>query len=824
MANPSPVSGAAQPKAGNGGPRLPYLPGLDGLRAVAVLAVIAYHADMGWLSGGFLGVEVFFVISGYLITTLLVAEWEQHDRLDSKGFWLRRARRLLPAVYVLIAAVLTITVLFLPDEVASLRGDAVAAIGYVTNWWLIISQKSYFEAVGRPSLLRHLWSLAVEEQFYLFWPLIMAGILGLLWRGKRWLAVALVLGAAIASSVWMAALYQPDVDPSRIYYGTDTRAAGFLLGAVLALVWSPFRLRRPERPAGRVVLDVVGFAALAGLLVAGLKFDEFTPFLYHGGFFLVGLITAVAIAVVVHPGAKVFPIILGWGLLRWIGLRSYGIYLWHWPVFMLTRPELDVTIAGWPLLALRLGITFVLAEISFRLIETPIRQGFLGRTWAALKAAQGPRRRRLTFGWAAVVGALALFVGALSVSVATAREPAPPPYLAVQAIDTFDATPVPTPPSDADTSIRASLAATPTTGASASVDTPATSGLSYASGRSAAAGMRVDDTAVPTAAPTATPDTGQEIASSAGSGSAQATPEMIPPPIGESPSHPYGTTGGPTPTATQPPTRVGVARVAVNVRQGPSRDFGVVTVLDVDEGVTLTGKTSDSQWFQVRTANGLEGWVATEFMNAEGAVDALAVVATPTPPPTVPAAQQQANNGQQQNNGAQGASQQAAPAAAAPIVPANIRVTAIGDSVMLGAVTEMQRLMGSVNVDAAVGRQAGQAVDIVRYRRDAGQLGQVVVVHVGSNGTFNARQLDSLMNVLQNARRVIIVNDKVPRTWQESNNRMLAENVGAYPNAVLVDWNSIGNAHPEYFWNDGIHLRPEGARAYATLIAQAIMR
>ncbi|MFN8483700.1 MAG: acyltransferase family protein [Anaerolineae bacterium] len=789
MAKRTPQTGVAQPKAGNGGPRLPYLPGLDGLRAVAVLAVIAYHADMGWLSGGFLGVEVFFVISGYLITTLLVAEWEGNDRIDFKSFWLRRARRLLPAVFVLIAAVLTITVLFLPDEVASLRSDAAAAIAYVTNWWLIISQKSYFEAVGRPSLLRHLWSLAVEEQFYLVWPLIMAGMLWLLWRGKRLLAIGLVVGAAVASSIWMAALYQPDVDPSRIYYGTDTRAAGFLLGAALALAWSPFRLRRPAARRHRVALDVVGFAALAGLLVAGLKFDEFTPFLYHGGFLLVGLITAIAIAAVVHPGAKVFPLILGWGILRWIGLRSYGIYLWHWPVFMLTRPELDVTLGGWTLLGVRLAITFVLAELSFRVIETPIRNGVLGRAWAGFKTARGTQRRRLTFGWAAIAAALTIFVAALSVTVATAREPAPPPYLAVQAIDTFDVTPsppvvvaAPTTPADMGTGVKP----TPT-------------------GLPAAVVMRVDDTSAPTFAP----ETSQEIASSAGSGSAQPTPEFVPPPIGESPRHPWGTAGGPTPTATQTPTREATARVAVNVRQGPSRDFGVVKVLDADERVTVVGRTADNVWYKVRTGDNTEGWLAAEFLILDGA-DALAVVATPTAPPTAPGAQANADAGPQPP--------------APPIVPANIRVTAIGDSVMLGAVAEFQRVMGSVNVDAAVGRQASQAVDILRARRDAGQLGQAVVLHVGSNGTFNARQFETLMDVLQNTKRVVIVNDKVPRTWQESNNRMLAESVAAYPNAVLVDWNSVGAAHPEYFWNDGIHLRPEGARAYATLIAQAIMR
>src|ERR671917_1081296 len=212
--------------------RLSYLPGLDGLRAFAVIAVLLYHAELSWIRGGFLGVEVFFVISGYLITTLLLTEWHQQGRINLMGFWLRRVRRLLPALYLLLVVTLAFAVVFLPGEVARLRGDALAAFGYVTNWYLILGEQSYFETVGRPSLLLHLWSLAVEEQFYLLWPpLFVAGIILL-----RRYALLVALAGAAASALLMAFLYQPDVDPSRIYYGTDTRATGLLLGAALAFV------------------------------------------------------------------------------------------------------------------------------------------------------------------------------------------------------------------------------------------------------------------------------------------------------------------------------------------------------------------------------------------------------------------------------------------------------------------------------------------------------------------------------------------------------------------------------------------------------------
>ncbi|MGH3108103.1 MAG: acyltransferase family protein, partial [Rubrobacter sp.] len=226
---------------------MPYRPGLDGLRAFAVIAVLLYHADLAWIPGGFLGVEVFFVISGYLITALLLAEWRLRGRIDLKTFWLRRARRLLPALYVLLVATLTFAVVFLPGEIAGLRGDVLAALGYVTNWYLIFGQESYFEAVGRPSLLQHLWSLAVEEQFYLIWPPILA--LGLCigaTRLRRRRVLTVVIFGAVASAMAMALLYVPGVDPSRIYYGTDTRATGLLCGAALAFLWSPGDKYRPS--------------------------------------------------------------------------------------------------------------------------------------------------------------------------------------------------------------------------------------------------------------------------------------------------------------------------------------------------------------------------------------------------------------------------------------------------------------------------------------------------------------------------------------------------------------------------------------------------
>jgi peptidoglycan/LPS O-acetylase OafA/YrhL len=366
--------------------RLSYLPGLDGLRAFAVTAVLLYHAELPWIRGGFLGVEVFFVISGYLITTLLLTEWHQQGRINIVGFWMRRARRLLPALYLLLVVTLAFAVVFLPGEVARLRDDALAAFAYVTNWYLILGEQSYFETTGRPSLLQHLWSLAVEEQFYVLWPLLLTVALwGVAAPRRRWrrrrLALCIALAGAVGSALLMATLYQPGVDPSRVYYGTDTRVAGLLFGAALAFVWVPGRIPRWAGQIKPLLLDIAGVVALGALVWFYLQLDQYQPFLFRGGFVLVALATAVVILVAVHPHTHLGPHLLGWRPVRWIGVRSYSIYLWHWPVFMLTRPELDVPVTGLPLLALRLAATIVLADLSYRFVETPIRTGALGRAW-----------------------------------------------------------------------------------------------------------------------------------------------------------------------------------------------------------------------------------------------------------------------------------------------------------------------------------------------------------------------------------------------------------------------------------------------------------
>ncbi len=602
--------------------RMRYMPGLDGLRAFAVTGVLLYHADLTWIPGGFLGVDVFFVISGYLITSLLLAEFRNQGRIGLGQFYLRRARRLLPALFLLLGVVGLFAVVFLPDEVTKLRGDVVAALFYGTNWWQIFHNLSYFEAAGRPPMLQHLWSLAVEEQFYLVWPLLLTAMFKL-WHGRRRPMILATLGMIAASSLLMIVLsisrgYPLDHDPSRVYYGTDTRAFTMLIGAVLAMVWAPWRLSERTTRGGRVVLDAIGVGSLLGLTWMFLNVNEFSNDLYRGGFLVCSVLAALVIAVTVHPAADLGRWILGNKPLRWIGERSYGIYLWHWPVFMVTRPVLDINLTGTPNLILRLAITVALAELSFRYVEQPVRQGALSRWFKALRASTGSDRISMAARTAVLGGSLLLGVVLVAVGLANGQ-PAPiPPGLDAKAV-----------------AAQTSVTTTPL------------------------------------------------------------------------PSTPATTTPG------SPPT-------------------------------------------------------------------------TPTAPPN-------------------------------PAIP---RVTLIGDSVMVGAANALQQALGPVRIDAAVNRQFGTAIDILSAIKASGQLSDTVVVHMGTNGVITQGHMDAIMNILKDRKRVVFLNLKVPRRWEQIDNDVLATNVAKYPNVKLIDWHTIGNAHPEYFYQDGIHLNPTGQRAYAALIQQ----
>jgi peptidoglycan/LPS O-acetylase OafA/YrhL len=661
---------------------MPYLPGLDGMRALAVIAVMVYHANSAWLPGGFLGVEVFFVISGYLITLLLIGEHERTGRVRLGQFWLRRARRLLPALFTMLILLTLYTVLFRREALGELRGDVAAGLLYVTNWYQIWVGQGY-TAAGDFAPLRHLWSLAVEEQFYLLWPLAMVGLLGLGRRRLPDVARWLFLGVVAIYAV-MAFLYYPGrIEPEcamtpgaywhvggrciskvdTLYLSTVTRAGGVLLGAGFAMIWRPRAVMRgPIRRYGRL-LDVVALLGLAGLAALCWYMHLVTPegadpWLFRGGLLLTGVATLAVIAAVSHRRAYTGRV-LGMPLLRSIGERSYGLYLYHWPIYQIIRGT-----AGQPLsvveLAAALAVTVVITEVSFRYIETPIRRGSLGVWWRRLQTSRNPVPRRMIATAGATCVAMSVFAG---VNLATAELR---PNEIEQTLE------------DGSRSVTDVL------------------------------GLAMPTTAPP---PTST-----------------------------------------TPTSTTTTT----------VPEAPTTVIGV----PLPTAVPTTA-------------------VATTVA---------------APPPTAP------------------------PTTAAPtttVAPQRVARLAIGDSVMLGAAGDLAAL--GITVDAKVSRQMVDTIEPVRWLRAGGVFGDVVVVHLGTNGPIGEETMVRFFDELVDVPKVVVLTARAPRGWTAGNNARLATLPGRYPNVILVDWAATSNACPgDCFASDDIHLNAAGSRYYAAEIVRAI--
>jgi peptidoglycan/LPS O-acetylase OafA/YrhL len=362
-----------------------YIHSVDGLRAVAVVAVLLYHLGIDWIPGGFLGVDLFFVISGYVITGLILDSIARSGTLDLRAFYLSRIRRLLPA----LVAMLVFTTLFIgvyaPETVRRFIADIPFVLTGSMNWALVSRQQDYFEAIGRPPLLQHTWSLAVEAQFYFIWPLVLLFILK--YFGKKNIPYA-ALGIALASGIALFA-YSVRMDTqesaiSHVYFGTDTHSIGLFLGSALAVSWQPQNLTREITKRAQDFIDLIGVVGLLGLLSTFLFINESDPTLYRIAFPLSALFGCATLISVVHPASRFAPI-LSTRPLIWIGERSYGIYLWHWIVFQLTRPSIDLVGDDWALYALRVLIVFALADISLRYIEIPVRRGYFELWFRGMK-------------------------------------------------------------------------------------------------------------------------------------------------------------------------------------------------------------------------------------------------------------------------------------------------------------------------------------------------------------------------------------------------------------------------------------------------------
>ncbi|CAM4237253.1 acyltransferase family protein [Bacillus paramycoides] len=594
-----------------------YMVGLDSLRGLAILGVILYHINFNWMPGGFLGVTVFFVLSGYLITDILAMEWKRNKRIDLKKFWLSRARRLLPGMIVMLVITLAWITIFHSSLLEKMRGDSLAALFYVSNWWYIYHKLSYFDNFNQLSPLNHFWSLAVEEQFYVVWPFIIS--LGFYYIKKQSRMILLICLGAAASALAMAILYEPGADPSRIYYGTDTRAFSLLIGAALALLWPSNRLANKIIPKARLILDVVGGTALIIILAMFWKTNQYDPFLYKGGMVLLSIATALLVANLAHPASRIAQF-LRFKPLRWIGVRSYGIYLWHYPILTLTTPKVNAGDFSPIRAILQFLLIIMIAQISWKYIEKPIRQG-------ALRNIQFKNLRLQNVALGVKLALIcAVFVSSIAVF-----------------------------------------------------------GLSNAS----------------------------------------------------------------------------------KAKENPQLD-------------------------------------KVEAEQTQPAKHPVAVWDDPAQEAEAPQKQEESKevNSEQTKN--------------------SLTVTAIGDSVMVDITPYLKNAFPDIRIDAQIGRQLSKAIPVVEQLKNDGNLGNHVIIGLGTNGAFTTEQLVSLINLIGNERKIIFINTRVPRPWESIVNERLKVTTSKYPNITLVDWYAASAGKRDYFAPDGVHLTKVGAEAYAALVAKAV--
>ena len=390
-----------------------HIPAIDGLRAIAVTAVIFYHLGFAWIPGGFLGVDLFFVISGYVITRLLLDSIARSGGLDLRGFYKARARRLLPPLVFMIVVTAFYISIWAQDSVKRFLTDTPFSLSGLMNWWLVAKEQDYFEAIGRPPLLQHTWSLAVESQFYLVWPVLLLVILKRF--GKKVIPVAALAIALFSGTALFLVSLQLDASSSvsHVYFGTDTHSIGLFLGAALAVSWIPQNFKSEVSNKAQNFIDFIGVFGLVGILGAFLLIDESSPTAYKIAFPLAAIFGAAIITSIVHPASRLAPI-LQTRVLLWIGERSYAIYLWHWVVFQITRPRVDIDGQDWALIALRILVVLALADISLKLVELPIRSGKVEYWFKGMKYRTASVRKRQKIAVISSISVVLLSLTALS--------------------------------------------------------------------------------------------------------------------------------------------------------------------------------------------------------------------------------------------------------------------------------------------------------------------------------------------------------------------------------------------------------------------------
>jgi len=363
-----------------------HISSIDGLRAIAVTAVILYHLGITWIPGGFLGVDLFFVISGYVITRLILDSINQSSALDLRAFYAARLRRIYPAFIFMVICTIIFIGVWAPEAIKRFLSDLPYALTGTINWFLVARHQDYFEAIGRPPLLQHTWSLAVELQFYLIWPIILLTVLK--YFGKKNIArIALLIAIISGVTLFLVSLRLDQSNAqqiSHIYFGTDTHSLGLFLGSALAVSWIPQNLSADIAKRAQDVIDGIGVVGLLGLIATFLFIDETNAGLYRIAFPLAGIFGCLVIISLVHPASRFAPLISS-APFRWVGQRSYGIYIWHWVIFQVTRPSVDLTGQTWALYLARVLLVLALADISLRWVEIPFRQGMVQNWFRGMK-------------------------------------------------------------------------------------------------------------------------------------------------------------------------------------------------------------------------------------------------------------------------------------------------------------------------------------------------------------------------------------------------------------------------------------------------------
>jgi len=572
-----------------------YIAPIDGLRALAVVAVLLYHLGVKWIPGGFLGVDLFFVISGYVITRLILDSINSANALDLRAFYRARIRRLYPALLLMIIVTSLLILAFAPDGVHRFVEDLPYVLTGTNNWHLVALHQDYFQINGRPPLLQHTWSLAVEIQFYLIWPIILYFI----WKrfGKRNIApIALLIAVGSGVALFVNSLRLDHATASRIshvYFGTDTHSLGLFIGSALAVSWVPANLSAVITQRAQDFIDGIGLIGLLGLVGTFLYISESNATLYRIAFPLAALFGSMTIASLVHPASRVAPLFVSKPVL-WLGQRSYGIYLWHWVIFQMTRPSIDLAASS--LLALNVArflLVLVAADISLRYFELPFRRGVIENWLRGIKYRSRSLARRQR-----------IFVASASVL----------------------------------------LIAVPV-------------GASF----------------------------GSEIR-------------------------------------------------AASIKYVFHQDFSL------------------QQNTPVANDKGL--WV-------------------------------------------------------------------IGDSIILGSRYKLDARSHIALINARVGRQIQELMDVARSEQPQ-MANATTVLDLGNNNHLTTDSVDTLLDILKNQPKVVLVNTAVPRAWKDDNDRIIAQEAAKYPNIKLVDWASIANNHPEFFGPDGVHLSDQGSDVYVAAIMDAL--